>query len=77
MNSFYGYKVVGIYQTPEEWLPTPRRANGLEPGDFKYEDVNKGQRHRRQRPTVLGAYIPNFTYGLNFALSGRKTSTSC
>ena len=41
MNSYYGYKVVGVYQTPEECAADPIAvANGLEPGDFKYEDVN-------------------------------------
>lgn len=41
MNSFYGYKVIGIYQTPEQCAADPIAvANGLEPGDFIYEDVN-------------------------------------
>lgn len=41
MNSYYGYKVIGIYQTPEECAADPIAvANKLVPGDFKYEDVN-------------------------------------
>ncbi len=41
MNSYYGYKVVGVYQTDEECAADPIAvANGLVPGDFKYEDVN-------------------------------------
>ena len=41
MNSFYGYKVIGIYQTPEQCAADPIAvANGLEPGDFIYQDVN-------------------------------------
>ena len=41
MNSYYGFKVIGIYQTPEECAADPIAvANGLEPGDFKYQDVN-------------------------------------
>lgn len=32
MNSFYGYKVIGIYQTPEQCAADPIAvANGLEP----------------------------------------------
>ena len=41
MNSYYGYKVVGVYQTLEECAEDPIAvANKLVPGDFKYEDVN-------------------------------------
>lgn len=35
MNSYYGYKVIGIYQTPEECAADPIAvANKLVPGDF-------------------------------------------
>lgn len=73
MNSFYGYKVVGIYQTPEEVAADPIAvANGLEPGDFKYEDVNKDNVIDGNDRQVLGAYIPNFTYGLNFGFEWKN-----
>ena len=40
MNSYYGFKVIGVYQTEEECASDPVAvANGLVPGDFKYEDV--------------------------------------
>ena len=73
MNSFYGYKVVGIYQTPEEVAADPIAvANGLEPGDFKYEDVNHDNVIDGNDRQVLGAYIPNFTYGLNFGFEWKN-----
>ena len=70
MNSFYGFKVVGVYQNDAECAADPVAvANGLVPGDFKYEYVNKdGVIDGNDRQT-LGAYIPNLTYGLNFGLS--------
>lgn len=73
MNSFYGYKVVGVYQTAEEVASDPiAKANGLEPGDFKYEDLNhNGMIDGGDRQT-LGAYIPNFTYGLNFGFEWKN-----
>ena len=73
MNSFYGYKVVGIYQTPEECAADPVAvANGLEPGDFKYEDLNgDGTIDGNDRQT-LGAYIPNLTYGVNLGFSWKN-----
>lgn len=73
MNSFYGFKVVGVYQTPEEVAADPIAvANGLEPGDFKYEDVNKDGAIDGADRQVLGAYIPNFTYGLNFGFEWKN-----
>ena len=73
MNSFYGFKVVGVYQNDAECAADPVAvANGLVPGDFKYEDVNKdGVIDGNDRQT-LGAYIPNLTYGLNFGLSWKN-----
>ncbi len=73
MNSFYGYKVVGIYQTPEEVAADPiAKANGLEPGDFKYQDVNKDGVIDASDRQTLGSYIPNFTYGLNLGLEWKN-----
>ena len=70
MNSYYGYKVVGIYQTPEECAADPIAvANGLEPGDFKYEDVNNDGVIDGSDKQILGSYIPDFTYGFNIGLT--------
>ena len=66
MNSYYGYKVVGIYQTAEECAnDTIAVANNLQPGDFKYQDVNGDDKIDGQDKQVLGSYIPDITYGFN------------
>ena len=66
MNSYYGYKVVGIYQTAEECANDPIAvANNLQPGDFKYQDVNGDDKIDGQDKQVLGSYIPDITYGFN------------
>lgn len=73
MNSFYGYKVVGIYQTAEECSNDPIAvANGLEPGDFKYEDVNHDGVIDGEDKQTLGSYIPNFTYGINLGFEWKN-----
>lgn len=70
MNSFYGFKVVGIYQTAEECAADPIAvANGLEPGDFKYEDVNHDKVIDGNDKQILGSYIPDVTYGLNLGFT--------
>lgn len=70
MNSFWGFKQIGIYQTPEECADDPIAvANGCEPGDFKYADLdNNGVLDANDR-TTLGSYIPNLTYNINFGLN--------
>lgn len=73
MNSFYGYKVAGIYQTPEEVAADPVAvANGLEPGDFRYADVSGDGTIDGNDRTTLGSYMPNFTYGVNFGFEYRN-----
>ena len=67
MNSFYGYKVEGIYQTAEECAADATAvANGLKPGDFKYQDLNGDGIVDGNDRTVLGSYLPNFIYAFNF-----------
>ena len=73
MNSFYGFKVVGIYQNDAECAADPIAvANGLVPGDFKYEDVNGDNVIDGNDRQTLGAYIPNLTYGVNLGFSWKN-----
>ncbi|MBQ7209447.1 MAG: TonB-dependent receptor [Paludibacteraceae bacterium] len=66
MNSYYGFKVVGIYQTEEECAADPIAvANGLQPGDFRYEDVNGDNVIDESDKQILGSYVPDVTYGIN------------
>ena len=66
MNSYYGFKVIGVYQTDEECATDPIAvANGLVPGDFKYEDVNGDKVIDDSDKQILGSYIPDWTYGIN------------
>ncbi len=66
MNSYYGYKVVGIYQTEAECAADPIAvANNLVPGDFKYEDLNGDGAIDGADKQVLGSYVPDITYGFS------------
>lgn len=70
VNSYYGYKVAGIYQTASEIANDPVAqkiiASGinLEPGDFKYKDVNGDKKLDDKDRVTLGSNIPKFSYGL-------------
>lgn len=66
MNSFYGYKVTGIYQNQAQIDADPiGKANGCQPGDFIYEDTNGDGVLDGLDKQVLGSYVPDFTYGFN------------
>ncbi len=68
MNSYYGYKVIGVYQTPEQCAADPVAvANGLQPGDFIYEDVDGDGQITGDDRQCLGNYLPRLTYGINLA----------
>lgn len=70
INSFYGYKVIGIYQTPEQVAADPIAVkNGCEPGDFIYQDVNGDGEINGDDRVPLGSYLPTFTYGINFGFT--------
>jgi len=65
IGSYYGYQTDGIYQTqaeidagPEDKIATPR------PGDFKWVDVNGDGIIDPQDRTIVGNYLPDFTYGI-------------
>jgi len=69
LNSFYGYKVVGVYQNAAQVAADPIAvANGLHPGDFKYEDVNHDGVLDNNDEMLLGSYLPKITYGMTFGL---------
>jgi TonB-linked outer membrane protein, SusC/RagA family len=70
MNSYYGFKVIGVYQTAEECAADPVAVlNNLEPGDFKYEDVNGDGVIDGNDKQVLGSYVPDFNYGINLGFT--------
>jgi TonB-linked SusC/RagA family outer membrane protein len=70
LNSFYGYKVVGVYQNAAQIAADPIAvANGLQPGDFKYADVNHDGVLNSSDNVLLGSYLPKFTYGMNLDLT--------
>lgn len=73
MNSFYGFKMIGVYQTAEECANDPIAvANGLQPGDLKYADLNDDGVIDGNDRTTLGSYIPNFTYGVNLGFNWKN-----
>ena len=72
LNSFYGYQVLGIFQTQADVDASAKLAN-TKPGDLKYADLSgpdgkpDGVINSYDR-TYLGSYFPKIAYG--FTLTG-------
>ncbi|MDQ6480600.1 SusC/RagA family TonB-linked outer membrane protein [Dyadobacter sp. LHD-138] len=69
INSFWGYKTDGLFQTPQEILDYPTMRTGVMPGDVKFVDLNNDGKITPADMTYLGRSFPKFTFGssLNFS----------
>ena len=77
MQSYYGYKVLGVYQNQAQIDADPiAKANGLEPGDFIYEDVNNDQVIDDKDRQILGSNIPTLTYSFNLGFQYKNLEFS-
>ena len=74
IQSFYGWNVLGIFQTQDEvdnhatqvvGADPATPANSTAPGDLKFEDVNKDGVINESDRVFLGSFLPKFSYGLN------------
>jgi len=79
MSAFYGYQVMGLFQTPQEIADAPVQ-DGAAPGFFRYANtitdtpldtlIDPGDR------TFIGDPNPKFTYGLNLAFTYKNFDLS-
>ena len=65
IQSFYGWKVEGIFQTADEVSKHATQTASTSPGDLKFEDVNKDGVIDVKDRVFLGSFIPKVTYALN------------
>jgi len=65
VGSYYGYEVVGIFQTQAEIDNAPVDLEGNPtPGDFQFRDVNEDGFIDADDRTILGNYQPDYTWGM-------------
>ena len=68
--AFYGREIAGVYQNDAEIQADPVAvANNLEPGDFKYRDLNGDGDINDDDRTVLGSFLPSYSYGFNLGIN--------
>jgi len=71
MSSFFGYKVVGLYQDQAEVDNSPEQL-GKGVGRFRYADLNNDGEITPDDRTYLGDPVPDFNGGLNIKLNYRN-----
>ncbi len=75
IGSFYGYKVIGVFQSADQLASTPRLAQqGV--GDFIYADTDGNGILNADDRTVIGSWIPEFVYGFNANVGFKGLSLS-
>ena len=65
VSSFYGYKVLGIFQSDDEAKAWPAYGDYNKAGKFKIADINGDGKITDDDRTIIGNPHPDFTYGLN------------
>jgi TonB-dependent starch-binding outer membrane protein SusC len=68
VSSFYGYEVVGLFQSQQDVDNSPVQA-GAGPGRFKYLDADRNDTINDKDRVFFGDPNPDFTYGLNLNAS--------
>ena len=68
VGEFYGYQVIGLFQSADDVSKSPTQADAA-PGFFKYKDVNGDGKIDANDRTFIGNPNPKFTYGLNISFS--------
>ena len=69
LGSYYGYKMVGIYQNQAEidQYLTGSSTHAEKPGDIKFADLDGNGIINDNDRTYIGSPIPKFTYGMNLS----------
>lgn len=68
-GSFYGYKVLGIFQTDAEAAGQKVNGNVAHAGDLHFEDLSKDGVINDQDRQVIGNPNPKLVYGANIVLN--------
>jgi TonB-dependent starch-binding outer membrane protein SusC len=74
VQSFYGWKVDGIFQSQAEidsynakdGNASTKYQDNAKPGDIRFKDLNGDGKITADDRTIIGNFIPDFTYGINF-----------
>ena len=71
IQSFYGWKTAGIFQSADQVKAAPKQANAA-PGDIRFANVNGDTIIDANDRVTLGSFLPKFSYGFNANISYRN-----
>ncbi|MEM7110160.1 MAG: SusC/RagA family TonB-linked outer membrane protein, partial [Bacteroidota bacterium] len=71
LRSFYGYEVTGIWQEGDDFDVID---NDVQPGDFKFRDINNDGTINSEDRTIIGNSFPDFSWGFGNTLSYKGLS---
>ena len=75
MSAFYGYKVIGLFQSAADVASSPTQ-DGAKPGILKFQDTNPDGKITPEDRVYIGNPNPKFTYGLNLGLTYKNFDLS-
>ena len=71
LDSWYGYKTDGLYQSAEDitsWPTNEVYGNQIKPGDLRYVDINGDNKVDANDRVLLGNSTPSINFGFNISL---------
>jgi len=75
VSSFFGYQSLGLFRDADDVAKSPAQPAAA-PGRFKYADIDGDGAITPDDRTFIGNPNPDFTYGINIALSYRAFDLS-
>ncbi|GAB3994003.1 TonB-dependent receptor [Spirosoma daeguense] len=74
ISSFRLLNILGVFQTQEEVNSSPKQHPRVQPGDYRYQDVNGDGTITAADRTIVGNPWPDFTWGLGNRFTYRNLS---
>lgn len=74
ISSYFGYKVLGLFQSQAEADAAPQFGDYNAPGKFRFADTNGDGVITSDDRTIIGSPHPDFTYGINLDLNYKALS---
>lgn len=81
VNEFYGYEIVGVFQTENDitnsgYTEAFITDNDIIPGDFFFRDQNSDGVIDANDRVFLGSFLPSYTFGVNLGVTYKQFSFS-
>ena len=71
ISAFYGYKVIGLFQSPDDVSKSPQQTDA-KPGRFKFQDTDGNNKIDEEDKVFMGNPHPDFSYGINLNAAYRN-----